>query len=547
MTERVLVIGLDGGTWSVLAPYMEAGLLPTLSGLANRAYRGILRSTLPPITPVAWTSMATGVNPGKHRIFGFGSLHNANGEYVAPVTHRRDVAKPSLWRILSDHGRCSRIVHVPMTYPPEQIEGSIVSGMFTPGPEFPYTWPPALKDELTAAGIEPKFTTDLAGRARAFPELALSQAIAGDASPFLDDVDDMTRRQHQVACHLIRKEWHLFMKVYQGTDIIQHVLWDDLQPPTPQQPGSPRPRRIAQSLRLIDDCVGELIRLAGTGATVIVVSDHGFGRHCGRVALGRWLSQRGYAAFRPASVTGVARHLARKLGLRTLIRRMLGQSLANRVSSGTLPMRWDRTQAFVDDSATGMALRINTRGRFRQGIVEPGAAYERLRDELVEVLQGLRIDGLDGPPIPQVLKREDVYTGPYVEDAPDLLLLPNPDALVTFANGRPKDPLFRALPEKPGNHLLDGICMVAGSGVRAGPQMCEADITDVAPTVLALLGLPIPDYMDGRVLSEAFIDPPTVTIQAVPHEPDRAEAAQAFSADEQAQIEQRLRNLGYLE
>ncbi len=547
MTERVLVIGLDGGTWSVLDPYMEAGLLPTLSDLATRACRGTLRSTLPPITPVAWTSMVTGVNPGKHRVFGFGSLHTAGGEYVAPVTHRRDIARPSLWRILSDHHRCSRVVHVPMTYPPEQIEGSIVSGMFTPGPEFAYAWPPALKDELTAAGIEPKFTTDLAGRARAFPELALSQAIAGDASPFLDDVDRMTRRQHQVACHLIRKEWHLFMKVYQGTDIIQHALWDDLLPPASHQPGSPRARRIAQSLRLIDDCVGELISLAGRGTTVIVVSDHGFGRHRGRVALGPWLSQRGYAAFRPPSAAGVARQLARKLGLRILIRRMLGQSLANRVSSGTLPMRWDRTQAFVDDSATGMALRINTRGRFRQGIVEPGPGYERLRDELIEALQGLRVDGLDGPPIQRVLKREDVYTGPYVEDGPDLLFEPNPDALVTFVNGRPKDPLLSVLPEKPGNHLLDGVYLVAGAGVKVGLRMGEADITDVAPTVLALLGVPIPDYMDGRVLSEAFIHPPTVTIQAVPDEPDHAEPAEVFSADEQAQIEQRLRNLGYLE
>jgi len=546
MAERVLVIGLDGGTWTVLRPYMAAGLLPTLSKLWDRSYRATLRTTLPAVTPVAWTSLATGVNPGKHRIFGFGTFRGVADEYVSQPTHRRNIARPTLWRILSDHHCPSRIVNVPMTYPPEPIEGSIVTGMFTPGPDSPYTWPPELKDELAAAGLRPKFATDLVRRMDAGQDIGLSKALAGDANAFLDDVDDMTRRQHQIARYLIGKDWRLFMKVYLATDLIQHFLWDDLLPPAGET-GSPRARRIARSLRLVDDCVGELIDLAGPDTTIMLVSDHGFGRCGGQFALGQWLAERGYAAYRRRSLGALARRAVRALGLNVPVRRILGGSRADRMSGRTLPLLWTKTKAFVDDGTAGVALRINTRGAFREGIVEPGQPYERFRDELIEALEALRIDGVDGAPIPRALKREDVYHGPYVGEAPDILLVPNADALIVFVNGQPGEPLLRLVPERVGEHLLEGICLIAGRGVRADRELHHADITDVLPTVLALLGVPVPEDVDGRVLAGAFAQPPKATIQATPSQVDPDADEPVFSEAERRAIEQRLRNLGYLE
>jgi predicted AlkP superfamily phosphohydrolase/phosphomutase len=549
MADRVLVIGLDGGTWTILQPYMEAGLLPSLAALCQRSFRATLRTVLPPITPTAWTSMATGVNPGKHRIFGFGTYRDAKSGYIGQPVHRRDVAVPTLWRILSDRGLTSRIVNVPMTYPPEQISGSIVSGMFTPGPEAAYAWPPDLKDELAAAGIEPRFATDLTDKRRASGDDVLTQTIEGDASILLDQVDDLTRRHHQVACHLIRKDWQFFMAVYQATDLIQHMLWGDLLPPPIDHTCTPRAQRIARSLRLVDDCAGELVDLAGSDAMVMLVSDHGFGRCLGEYALGQWLISRGYMASRSAGLAGLARNLVRRLGLRLLLRRALGQQRADRISSRTFPILWSQTKAFLDSNAAGQAICINVRGRFPEGLVEPGEPCERLRDELIAELHALRINGVSTPPIPQAVKREDVYAGPFVSEAPDVLLVPNGDALVSFVNGQPNAEWLKPAPAKAGVHLMEGIFSIAGPGVRTDRQIARASIVDIAPTVLALLGLPVPDYMDGRALTEAFIDSLDVKTQSseADHDPSTSQRRdQVFSEDEQAVIEERLRNLGYL-
>lgn len=542
-----MVIGLDGGTWAVLCPYMQAGFLPTLARLWERAYRAELRTTFPPITPVAWASMVTGVNPGKHRVFGFGTYRDAGGEYVGRCVHRGHIARPTLWRILSRHERVSRVVNVPMTYPPEEIKGSIVTGMFTPGPDAPYAFPAKLKEELLTAGIRPKFVTDFARGKESGAASGLDQLLEGDGSRFLDDLDDLTRRQHQVACHLVRKDWHFFMKVYVATDRIQHFLYDELLPPPVDETASPRARRIAMSLKLVDDCIGELIELAGPDCTVMIVSDHGFGRCLGEYSLGCWLAERGHAAFRANRATGTARRIVRSLGLGPVVRRLLGDARASRLSARTFPLDWNRTKVFVDDATAGHCLRINTKGRFKSGVVEPGGDYERFRDELIRELKDLRVDGVDLPPITQVLKREEVYQGPYVAEAPDLLLMTDPRALLVFVNRRIAGALLEHVPERAGDHLMEGICMVTGPGIRADDQMHRADITDVAPTALARLGLPVPEDMDGRVLTEAFAEPPTIVIEQGGTDTEGLDVPEAFTEDEKREIEDRLRNLGYLE
>jgi predicted AlkP superfamily phosphohydrolase/phosphomutase len=549
MTDRILIIGLDGGTWNVLVPYMEAGLLPNLAGLWRQCYWATLRTTLPPITPVAWASLITGVNPGKHGVFGFGTYRDRQAGYLARPVHRGDIAAPSLWRILSDYDMTNHVVNVPMTYPPEQIRGSIVTGMFTPGFDSQYTWPPELKDELTAAGIRPKFMPDFAEKAYACRWDWLARALEGDASTLLDDLDNYTRRQHRVACYLMRTEWRFFMKVYQATDMIQHYLWPDLLPPPIGTQASPRSRRILRSLQLVDTCVGELLELAGKGTTVMVVSDHGAGPCMGRFAMGRWLSERGYAEFRKSAASGRLRRVVVALGLRQFVRRVLGRSFSDHLSDRTSAMLWNATKAFVDESASGFAVRINAKGQFREGLVEAGEAYERLRHALMKDLEDLVIEDNDLRPIGKTFRREDVYKGPYADLGPDILLAPGDDGTIHAINGYADTPRLQTTPGNAGQHQMEGICMIAGPGVRASGGMCRAEILDVVPTVLARLALPIPDYMDGRVLAEAFEVQPEIAFETRDPQfqlpavaPDRV-----YSEEQERAIESALRNLGYMD
>lgn len=542
-----MIIGLDGGTWTILEPLMAKGYMPTLAGLFEQGHRAKLRTTLPPITPVAWPSMITGCNPGKHRVFGFGTYRDSNGEYIGLPEHRKNIAKPSLWRLISDRGLMSRVVNVPMTYPPEEINGSIVSGMFTPGPNAAYSWPSELKEELETAGIRPKFNTDAVRAVNAGRTSAIYTALQDNAESFLDDIDDLTRRQHDVAMHLLKKEWHFFMMVHVATDRIQHFLWDDILPIVDKPTG--RQERLLRSYRLVDECLRQQIEAAGEGTTIMVVSDHGFGRCNGNLALGQWLARNGYTKLQPRTVSAWGKKLVRALGLRQVLRRILGASRSARVSSRAMPIKWDETKAFLDPTCSCKAIRINMRGKFVMGTVHSAEERKSLCNKLADELEALEVEGLSAPPIKEVFLREEVYSGPFAEDGPDILYEPNPKGLVTCVQGKPGEPFLKPTPHRTGEHLMDGICLIAGPGVRADGGMHEADITDVAPTVLALMGLPVPDYMDGRVLDEAFVEPPKVTIEAV-EESEQGETSSGgpvFSETEQQEIEERLKNLGYME
>lgn len=468
--SRVVLLGLDGATFALLNPLLDAHRLPHLGRLRSEGAHGVLRSTLHPLTPAAWTSCVTGLNPGKHGIYDF-RRRRAGSYELQPINARLRDGAP-LWAILSEQGRRCGVFNVPMTYPPDPVDGFIVSGMDTPGIESPFVYPSGLRASLLAA--LPDYRIDL-------------DESSGDEDAFLERVQALASVQQRALDYVLGQDANLdfLMAVFVATDRLYHVMWRYLDPTQPAYGGGRGAAVRAVHERIwagIDDTVGKLRAWAGDG-TIMIVSDHGFGPLHKDVYLNHFLEQAGLLVFRAGHE---------------------GAPFADAVD-------WRKTRAYSFGYFGN--INLNLRGREPLGCVEQGREAEELKRALIATLATLRDPETHQPIVDSVLRREEVYSGPHVEDAPDLLLIMRDYAYMTrdgYESVRhgivgPPMSLNSERPAHTGNHRLDGIFMIAGPGVRPGAEVGQATLLDVAPTVLYALGMPAPG-MDGHVLRQAFAD-----------------------------------------
>ena len=535
---RVLLIGLDGADPDLVGTWMSQGLLPHLKRLAEQGGFSPLQSTCPPVTYPAWTTCVTGVNPGKHGIFDFTRF--------CPLTYRvrfvtgRDRRAPALWEILSAVGARVVVLSVPGTYPPDPVQGIFVSGFDSPVAQriearcvYPSERYADVRD-WTFADIQ---------ESRLHPgwhHEALGRLLAG-----LDTKEDITLRL------LTQESWDFFMVVFGEADTISHHFWlfhDRTSPRFTEDPAlADAIQRIYQRL---DAAVGALCDALPTDTHVLVVSDHGFGGAGDRVAyINAWLAQNGYLARtheRPASSS------LKALGLGVVPAALKGylfrrlRAMADRAESAarTRGIDWTHTQAWSEELNYFPSIRLNVRGRERQGVVPPEQYTERLSRLSSEICSW--------EPIAEARPRAELYDGPYAHLAPDLILFPRDidGYAYTFLRSR-GDVLTRPLaPEEyvggkekgtSGIHRNPGILFTSFPVTEKRPA-----IQDIAPTVLALLGVEGPP-MDGRSLCLRPYAPSASHRAAYRRVGDKHALEPPLTDDENMQLEERLRKLGYFE
>ncbi len=542
---KVLLLGLDGATFDYMDPWLEAGDLPHLAGLIAKGSRAVLHSTFLPVTAMAWPSMLTGKNPGKHGIFDF--VTRRLGSYELEPAEVRGFQGAPLHLYLSQRGYRVGMVNVPMTYPPRPLNGVLISGFTTPEAATDWAWPPALPEKLGAAGVPYPISLlhDLM-------RMEKQRRARYEIERFIQGWGEFTRAQAAVVSHLLRQDnFDFFMIVFSSTDHINHH--------------TPDLDHICRVYQQVDQAVGDIVEAAGPDAVVFVVSDHGSAPLKRFIVLNRFLADLGLIAFRSEvaphfvqlAATRVSwrwqnRAMALWRALPSVLRRLLSWPLLHiepRLRYDYANIDWQHTRAYAR-SGVG-SLYVNLKGREPQGIVEPGAEYEALRDRIIEALRNLRDPETDQPLIAEVRRGEEMFHGPHMDDAPDLVFCPR-NTYDRFISGFANDPLVRPAQRREesyveyGYHTRKGILIVAGPGIRAGARIEGARIYDIAPTVLHLLGLPVPLDMDGRVLLELQKNPREVTYTE-PVEEISTQAAAALSDDERQDIEARLRALGYLE
>lgn len=568
-TPRLVVIGLDGATFDLIRPWVEAGELPNLGRLMDEGSWGPLRSVIHPFTAQAWTSMVTGTQQGKHRVFDFWERDfSSYGFRLLNASHR---ALPALWNLLTRAGKNVIIVNLPQTYPPEPVQGVLVSGRDTPGLGAGYTYPPGLKEELDRVSTTPYVIVpdDWLWMQRQRPDLARQE--------LLREIDV----RFDAVGHLMEtRPWDLAFFVVSATDGAAHFFWKYHDPSHPLHDPAKAALygdTLREVYRRCDLRIGQLLDRLGSqqDLNVLVVSDHGQGALGPQaVHLNLWLQAQGLLRFR--AVTGShdvgeratvllsravqrsKRALYGRVRFQTLtkLRRLWPDILRTRLGGEAFfpDIDWEQTRAFSEEFRGNIW--INLRGRDPHGTVEPGAEYDRLRDQIVAMLPDLQDPETGARPIRRVWRREELFHGPFLSRFPDLVVEAEyPDmfkphgSYVGPAAARRLSPEEMAKRAITGCHRMDGVFIAWGRDIQPGRQTRSAALIDVAPTVLHLLRHPVPIEMDGRVLSEVLqpdvaVGVRTTTLAELGYEGVGVEVG--YSADEADYLRERLAGLGYL-
>lgn len=535
--QRVLMIGLDGATFDVLDPLRHEGLLPNLSALMESGTSGILESTRPPITPAAWTTFMTGKGPGKHGIIDFLRYDPTTNRLI--FNNNQKISQKTIWQILSEKKYRVGSINVPMTFPPEPVNGFMISGFDTPtGKDF--TYPRELQQEILHRcpdyTHEKKWERKALGGDRVFEEnleyIRQSFDRGVDLARFCGD----------------KYGWDVMMVLFKLVDNLQHKAWRYIDPRTRES--NPHRRKLTTDCFVkLDEAVGKLRALADEHeATILIMSDHGHGSLDAKAQPNLLLSQWGYLGLR----SNLARAKTRgAVWWRRLTRSRNGSAIAQAGElDHDLAFDWSRTRACVLHAGIYGFLYINLKGRQPQGVVEP-SEYAALREEIRDRLLRAKCRDRDGREMPifqDVFVTEELY-GCNRRDypwMPDLLLAPV-DGLAVVKKIRGSDPVrWVPLSRLEGTHRIDGIFIANGPGIAAGRKI-RARIEDIAPSVLAGLGERVPKDMDGKVLTGMFDEP--IEIRYEPPQERKVDELEAptLTQRQMEEVAGRLGALGYLD
>lgn len=534
--QKVMMIGLDSMTWDVLDPIIAKGVMPRLDALRKGGTSGILQSTEPPVTPAAWSTMMTGVMPGKHGVLGFEDYNSKNNSLK--LSGSGSIRCETMWSYLGRLDYKVVSLNLPHTYPPFKINGIMVAGYGSPGIEYNSTYPSDFKEKVLKR--IPDY--DLLG--------AWEDCDIADSEKFLENLQ-RTQRIFDQSVELAelaseQTNWDVMMVELQQTDRILHKIWTLLTPAGWEQyPHYEQP--VMDMFKRLDDVIGKLADMAGNDGLVFVISDHGHGPIIAKIKPNCMLKEWGYLV----SQRWMSRTIQR---LKKNVTRMFGGK-SHKKNYGELAtklsLEWSKTKAIIAHTAHDAFLHINLEGRQKDGTV-PAGQYDSIVAELKQHFTKVT-DPKNGQKLFSDAKTpEEIYGKDYQRDdnSPDLILIPG-NGYLPVRSLKGDGFMDSKQSGMAGCHRPEGMYVVAGAGIKTSTKM-EAHICDVVPTIYAALGVAIPDHIEGNVLKAAFSEPVEVKRQQANGSTNIPSSATAkpsanLSDDEEDMIKQRLNDLGYLE
>ena len=545
MENKVLIFGIDGGTLDVIHPMVEKGKLPNIAKLFEEGVYGDLHSTIHPITPSAWSSFATGKNPGKHGIYDFSSPHPDH--YGFKLSSASDRKAKSFWSLLGKSDKKVIVLNIPFTFPPENVNGIMISGFDAPGASRLMAYPREIYDELVAefGSYSPDWTFPIGKKY--------------NLEKYRSEVVSTIKRRTETSLYLLKKyPWDLFITVFNSVDHIQHVFFGM---------GKEGMEIIEEGYELVDKALGSFLEEIGDDTTIFIMSDHGAGEIKKFFYLDQWLEKEGWLCFRKnAILKDVVQGFTKKgrfwlkrilpVGVRGYLRgRLPGVRDFVATQTSGHGIEWPKTHAY----SSGMYgnIYINLKGREKGGIVEE-VDYQKVCDDIITKLLELKDPTTGEKVIEKVYKKEDLYHGPYITNAPDLVIQWKDYAYFTKKGIDKKGDIFgdelkldsSDYPHT-GTHRLNGIFMAKGPSIIRGKKVEGIDITDLAPNILFYMGETVPDDMDGEIKNEIFVKSFLEKNTPIYHKPSEDENTETgpmqFTPAEEAEMAERLKSLGYIE
>ncbi|NIS63094.1 MAG: hypothetical protein GTO13_21080 [Proteobacteria bacterium] len=487
--RKTLIIGLDGLNPDLVYQWRKE--LTTLNRFMEQGIYGRIKSTVPPITPQAWSCVLCGKNPGRFGYWDFTYRDDYGyGQPELVSSETRDERVDSLYKILSKHGKKVAIVNVPVTYPPPEIPGGYsISSFMTPSIEKQFTYPDSLKEEIKK--VIGEYIIDASTSDMNFRQI--------DKEEVAKRIYDMDKQRFELTKYfLFDKNCDFVFTVVMGTDRMPHLFYRYFDENHKNYTYHEKYKdALKNHYTFCDENIGEILDLGGDNTSIIVVSDHSVQRLDGRINLNEWLIKEGYMRLKK-----------RPEGLTPLMQ---------------ADIDWDRTRVW----ATGFTgqLYLNIKGREPQGMVDPND-YDKVLDELSEKIRDITDE--EGNKLEtQVFKRKEIHFGEYSRFGPDLFIyfdnchwniseLIGYDSIYSYDT--PKGP-------DDAGHGPYGFFAIYGPGVRKAGEVSGADLLDVAPTMLHLMGLPIPPDMEGKPLTKK---------------------KSAYSEEDKKEVKERLTKIGYL-
>ncbi len=458
---RVLVVGLDCAEPSLVFGRWR-GDLPTLRRLMDGGAYGELTSTIPAMTVPSWAAMMSGKDPGQLGFYDFRNRADYSYEAMTIATGQA-VKADRVWDMVSRAGKQAITVGVPQTYPVKPVNGAMIGCFLTPSTRSPYTYPPELKQEIEGL-IGGEYMVDV------------PQFRTGDPDHLLAQIYQMADQHHAVVKHLLAgRPWDFFMHVDMGVDRIHHGMWRFTDPRHPRyQPGNRYENSIRDYYVHIDRQIGEWLDLVPADTAVLVVSDHGAQPMMGGICINEWLKREGYLAL-------------------------------EHQPEGIVPLEkcevdWSRTRAWA---AGGYYARVylNVAGREPEGIVDP-AGYEQLRDELAAGIAA--ISGPDGQSLGSVsFKPQEIYRE-VNNIPPDLIAYLGKMGWRSVASlgwGGIYATERDTAPDD-ASHAQQGLYIYYNPAIGPQGQAARRRVTDIAPTVLDLMDVPIPADIRGQSFAQ---------------------------------------------
>lgn len=542
--RQCVLIGWDGATFDLLLPWMKSGELPNLASLCARGSARKLRSVIPPVTPAAWTSILSGMNPGKHGVLDFNEFNATDYLQKDKLINSTHIAGTTIFDLLSERGLTVCSLQLPLTYPTWPINGFMLAGIPNPDDSLSYTFPPG-RD---------------VGPLRPFkmrPDMSHEELYENHCFHI--------RRLTDICCDQIRQGHDLVAVYFRESDDCHHLYWRLLGAGCPGYDAKEAARignPIKNIYEALDASLGQILG-ASENANCFVISDHG-GTAIGvrRIYLNVWLAQQGYLKLNQSFLGSLERMLyTAAKAIRPWfswyqLQRIQGQlglgQVAARMRNNTDAVDWEHSRAFaILPCGPTVGIQLNVRGRESRGAVNPDTDYEEVRTELIEKLKAIK-DPSGKSVVVDACRREEIFSGPYLDRMPDILVSIENGITVRTDFGKDVWGTARAseLRDLSGEHDMDGIFVGSGSDIHSAGFLPPASLLDVAPTLLYALREPVPENMDGRVMADIFhpefCAEHKVRIGAARKVSVR-EGQEVYSEEEDAAIRDRLQALGYLD
>jgi len=528
---KTLVIGLDGATFDLIMPWIQEGELPCLKKLIDEGIHGNLESVIPSLSAPAWVSFMTGKNPGKHGVISF--LNNFNKPFEdnkGGLVNSLSFDDLTIWDILSQAGKKVGAINVPITYPPQKVNGFLISSFLTPPSATQFTYPDSLKDEIPGYKICIEYN-----KLYFFSDKTVN--VSEYKEKIFDEQCEVSEIRTSTAIKLFKK-WDVdfSIMVYKGTDDLQHFFWD-------------RKEIILKYYKMLDGMIKRVLDSIDKDANVIILSDHGFGAESTKILyINTWLRSEGLLKMKKG-ISNPFYHFLYTVGKqgKKLIGN-LGYDLAKKAAKNISKkiegqIDWSESVALGENGGPKGIYILNANENNKQ------REREEIKEQIIKKLDALTDPETGEKVIHKVFKREEIYSGPNLNKIPEIVFITNPKYSIrtNFSEKIITKNQYQTLPGGHGVHP-NGILIAKGPQFKKGEEIKGARLIDIAPTILHLTGTPVPKDMDGRVLKKIFAEETDSAKRPVEYQnPEkRAGGKLKISKEDEEQLKNRLKALGYL-